>query len=75
MSASLVGSEMCIRDRDRLARVRAFRKADCGLRRIAALAGVEQLAGCTVDPLQSQGPSDGSSERASEESPERLERF
>eukprot|EP00969_Alexandrium_andersonii_P192906 8521421-Alexandrium_andersonii.AAC.1 len=36
----------------RLKQLRIFRKADGGLRRVAALTGIERIAGCTLDPSQ-----------------------
>eukprot|EP00969_Alexandrium_andersonii_P074004 3263947-Alexandrium_andersonii.AAC.1 len=33
-----------------------FRMADCGLRRIAALTGLEPIAECTFGPLQCKDP-------------------
>eukprot|EP00969_Alexandrium_andersonii_P134476 5949597-Alexandrium_andersonii.AAC.1 len=45
MSASLVGSEMCIRDSsERLTHCCMFGSADCGLRQIGALTKLEQIA-------------------------------
>eukprot|EP00969_Alexandrium_andersonii_P055425 2442028-Alexandrium_andersonii.AAC.1 len=44
MSASLVGSEMCIRD-------------SCGVRRIAALAGLGRIADRTLDTSRCKDPS------------------
>eukprot|EP00969_Alexandrium_andersonii_P178864 7907265-Alexandrium_andersonii.AAC.1 len=43
MSASLVGSEMCIRDRQ----VCMLGRADCRLRLSAALTGLGRMANCT----------------------------
>eukprot|EP00969_Alexandrium_andersonii_P089459 3948799-Alexandrium_andersonii.AAC.1 len=46
MSASLVGSEMCIRDRS--SRIHAVPALIYGLRRIAALTGRGRVADCTL---------------------------
>eukprot|EP00969_Alexandrium_andersonii_P321085 14187966-Alexandrium_andersonii.AAC.1 len=66
MSASLVGSEMCIRDRflgprsSRFERLKQFcilLVADCGLRRLGALRSFGQIADCTLGTLRCKGAS------------------
>eukprot|EP00969_Alexandrium_andersonii_P189898 8390103-Alexandrium_andersonii.AAC.1 len=37
---------------ERLTRFCVFGRADCGLRRLAALAGLERIADCTLGTLQ-----------------------
>eukprot|EP00969_Alexandrium_andersonii_P125851 5564107-Alexandrium_andersonii.AAC.1 len=65
MSASLVGSEMCIRDRllgprssrfERLKRCCILQRADRGLGQIATLRGLGRIADCMLSSLPCEDP-------------------